>query len=230
MRDTLRLSGAVSMLYSRRDPVIHPVPILDLRPTQMTVGFREVERKRKAWGGKADKDGALASHMVPVVLGPGGERYITDHHHLARALLDAGEKEVFVCIVGDLHKADPENFWTLMDFHGWTHPFDEKGRRGGYTDLPKAVQGLKDDPYRSLSGSLRRHGGFAKDATPFSEFVWADFFRSRIKPQDLQSDFDAALAKAMTLAKSTDADYLPGWCGPQDDKPAGGKSGGKKAG
>jgi hypothetical protein len=212
------------MLDSRRDPVIRPVPILQLRPTQMTVGYREVERKRRDWSAKSDPDAALASHMAPVVLGPGGERYITDHHHLARALFDAGQKEVFVTVVGDLHKADPEHFWTLMDFHGWTHPFDEKGRRGAYADLPKTVQGLKDDPYRSLSGALRRRGGFAKDATPFSEFVWADFFRSRIKLADLQSDFDAARDAAMKLARSTDADYLPGWCGPQDDKPPGKES------
>jgi hypothetical protein len=203
--------------YSRRDPVIHPVPILDLRPTQMTVGLREVERKRKAWGGKSDKNAALAAHMAPVVLGPGGERYITDHHHLARALFDDGQKEVFVTVIGDLRKADPEHFWTLMDFHGWTHPFDEKGRRRDYGDLPKTVEGLRDDPYRSLSGALRLQGGFAKDATPFSEFVWADFFRSRIKLKDLKRDFETAARAAMQLAKSVEADYLPGWCGPHEE-------------
>ena len=217
------------MLYSRRDPVIHPVPILELRPTQMTVGLREVERKRQAWGAKSDKTAALASHMVPVVLGPGGGRYLTDHHHLTRALLEDGQKEVFVTVVGDIGKADPEHFWNLMDFHGWTHPFDESGRRCGYKELPKTVQGLKDDPYRSLSGVLRRRGGFAKDSTPFSEFVWADFFRSRIKLKDLKRDFDAAAEKAMKLAKSADADYLPGWCGPQAEKPAEGKKRAKKA-
>jgi hypothetical protein len=217
------------MLYSRRDPVIRPVPILELRPTQMTVGLREVERKRKSWDDKSDKPDALASHMAPVVLGPGGERYITDHHHLTRALFDAGQPQVFVTVVGDLRKADPEHFWTLMDFHGWSHPFDEKGRRCDYDALPKTVEGLKDDPYRSLSGALRRDGGFAKDSTPFSEFVWADFFRSRIKLKDLKRDFDAALAQAMKLAKSADADYLPGWCGPQPEKPAAAKTRRKKA-
>ena len=42
-------------------------------PTQMTVGMIEVERKRKAWAAKREgaKDATLASHMVPVVLGPG---------------------------------------------------------------------------------------------------------------------------------------------------------------
>ena len=80
------------MNYSRRDPIIRPVPIDELRPTQMTVGLREVERKRQSWRAK-DDDGrqtALETHMVPIVLGPGGERYITDHHHLTRALFEDG--------------------------------------------------------------------------------------------------------------------------------------------
>jgi hypothetical protein len=74
--------------------------------------------------------------------------------------------------------------------------------------------GLVDDPYRSLAGELRLNGGFAKDTTPFSEFLWADFLRHRLKRADVAKNFDAALATAMTLAKSEDANYLPGWCGP----------------
>ena len=204
------------MLDSRRDLAIHPIPIKDLRPTQMTVGYHEVARKRRGWDERSDKAAALASHMAPVVLGPGGERYLTDHHHLARALFDEGQKEIFVTVIGDLRKADKDNFWNLMDYHGWTHPFDEKGRRCPYKELPKTVDGLKDDPYRSLAGVLRRMGGFAKDSTPYSEFVWADYFRSRIEAKALKRDFDAAVEDALALAKAADADYLPGWCGPQD--------------
>jgi hypothetical protein len=184
----------------------------------MTVGMSEVERKRKAWkqkdGDKQIKD--LATHMIPVVLGPSGERFLTDHHHLARALHDEGVEEVFVTVIGDLRKADPEHFWNLMDYHGWTHPFDAKGRRRDYEDLPKTVAGLEDDPYRALSGALRNVGGFAKDATPFSEFVWADFLRTRIKPKALKSGYEAALQEALKLAKDGAADYLPGWCGPHE--------------
>jgi hypothetical protein len=206
------------MLYPRRDPVIHPVPILDLRPTQMTVGYLEVQRKRRDWTAKRDKAAALAQHMAPVVLGPGGVRYITDHHHLLRALAEHGETRVFVTVIGDLGKADPDHFWTLMDYHGWSHPYDEKGRRVKYADLPQTVKGLRDDPYRSLAGALRRQGGFAKDSTPFSEFVWADYFRPRIKRKAIEEDYEDALREAFALAKSTDADFLPGWCGAQEEK------------
>ena len=41
------------------------------------------------------------------------------------------------------------------------------------------MKDLVDDPFRSLAGELRRVGGYAKDTTPFSEFLWADFLRRR---------------------------------------------------
>jgi hypothetical protein len=79
------------------------------------------------------------------------------------------------------------------------------------------VNNLIDDPFRSLAGELRRTGGFAKDTTPFSEFLWADFLRRRIKRKLVENNFDRALETAMKLAKSQDAIYLPGWCGPAPD-------------
>ena len=84
-----------------------------------------------------------------------------------------------------------------MGYHGWTHPFDAKGRRRDYADLPATIEDMQDDPYRSLAGELRNIGGFAKDSTPYSEFVWADFLRLRIKPRAVKSDFPAALGVAL---------------------------------
>jgi hypothetical protein len=72
---------------------------------------------------------------------------------------------------------------------------------------------LIDDPFHSLAGELRHVGGFAKDTTPFSEFLWADFLRRRIKRKAFEKDFGEALEQALKFAKSEDADYLPGWCG-----------------
>jgi hypothetical protein len=208
------------MNYRIHEPSLHATPVLDLRPTQMTIGMSEVARKRESWKSQGAKSLSefLAHHMVPVVFGPGGRRYLIDHHHLARALHDEGVDSVFVSIVADFHKLDASAFWNIMDFHGWTHPFDGKGRRRPYADLPKTVADMEDDPYRSLAGELRYVGGFAKDSTPFSEFVWADFLRRRVKPKDVRKDFGAAIDKALALARSEDASYLPGWCAPHGPK------------
>jgi hypothetical protein len=195
------------------------VAIADLRPTQITVGMREVEAKRKRWREIAAKRGGkfLGRHMIPVVLGPKSRHYVVDHHHLARALHEEGVKDVAVTLIANLGKLEPGEFWTVMDNRSWMHPFDSKGERRPYDAIPKRVVDLVDDPFRSLAGELRRTGGFAKDTTPFSEFLWADFLRRRMKRKLVEADFDRALEKALKLAKSEDAAYLPGWCGPLDE-------------
>jgi hypothetical protein len=199
-----------------REPVLTTVDVVDLRPTQITVGMREVMAKRKLWRETGVKKGRkfLGKHMIPVILGPKARHYIIDHHHLARALHDEGVKDVAVTVIANLTRLDPDAFWVVMDNRSWMHPFDAEGERRHYKDIPKSVMDLVDDPFRSLAGELRRAGGFAKDTTPFSEFLWADFLRRSMKRKLLEADFARALDKALALAKSKDADYLPGWCGP----------------
>ena len=203
-------------MHIARELRIHAVPVLELRPTQITVGIREVEAKRQSWREHPDrrKERFLGAHLIPVVRGPKDQLFVTDHHHLALALHREGVHDVATTVVADLRKLPREAFFIYLDNRGWLHPYDEEGRRRTYEDLPRRVTGLVDDPYRSLAGELRLRGGFAKDTTPFSEFLWADFLRRRIKRKAVKRDFDAALVAALELAKSADADYLPGWCGP----------------
>ena len=207
-------------MANTREPILRPIPILTLRPTQMTVGMREVKEKRKRWREhkSAKKRGEmLGTHMIPVVLGPDGNHYVVDHHHLARALHEEGVKDILVTVIGDLTMVERDAFWGVMDDKRWVYPYDAKGERRHYKDIPKSITALKDDPFRSLAGELRRAGGFAKDTTPFSEFLWADFLRRRIERKAVDGNFDKALDKALNLARSHDADFLPGWCGPTED-------------
>ena len=92
------------------------------------------------------------------------------------------------------------------------HPFNERGQRVAFSDIPTSVAKLKDDPYRSLAGLARDAGAFAKDLTPFSEFLWADFFRSKISKKSI-SDLNESLKLAIKVAKNKEASYLPGWAG-----------------
>jgi len=194
------------------------VAIDDLRPTQMTVGLREVEARRAQWRKAGDEKQAdiLGNHMVPVIQGPRDRFFVIDHHHLCRALIEAGQREVEITVVVNLSRLEKEAFWVFMDNKGWLHPYDAEGKRRTWEDLPRRIADMADDPYRSLAGGLRRAGGFAKDTTPFAEFLWADFLRRRIKPNRVVRHFEKALDDAMSLARSRDADFLPGWCGPVD--------------
>ena len=115
-----------------REPRLKPVAILDLRPTQFTVGMREVKAKRKHWRDERKKrdeytkkvEEFLGKHMIPVILGPKGRYYVIDHHHLARALHEEGVKDVAVTVIANLSKLDRDAFWFVMDNRDWTHPFD----------------------------------------------------------------------------------------------------------
>jgi hypothetical protein len=202
-----------------REPTLKAVAIADLRPTQITVGMREVNSKRKRWREmKAKKDAKfLGTHMIPVILGPKDRHYVIDHHHLVRALHEEGVKEVMVTVVSNLSMLESDTFWFVLDNRNWMHPFNDEGRRCTYKDIPKSISKMTDDPFRSLAGELRRAGGFAKDTTPFSEFLWAEFLRRRIKRKLVENDFGRALMNALKLAKGQDAIYLPGWCGPATD-------------
>ena len=185
-----------------RDPILETVDAAALRPTQITVGLREVAAKRKAWRERGENGAAfLGKHLVPVILGPGERHYVTDHHHLVRALMEEGQTNVAISTIADLRHLPKDSFWFVLDNRGWMHPFDEEGKRRDRHDIPKSIADLVDDPFRSLAGELRLQGGFAKDTTPFSEFLWADFLRHRIKRHHVVEDFDTALADALVLAR-----------------------------
>lgn len=201
---------------STREPLLKPVSLADLRPTQITVGMREVTEKLREWEDRSGSDEAhfLGRHMVPVVRGPKDRLYVLDHHHLCRALREAGQTEVLVNEIADLHALAKPEFWVFLDNRGWCHPYDADGRRRKFKHIPKAISDLVDDPFRSLAGELRRGGGFAKDTTPFSEFTWADFLRRRMDRDLVDKDFNSALQRALDLARGPEANHLPGWCGP----------------
>lgn len=199
------------------DPVLRTARVAKLRPTQMTVGYREVELKRADWREQHGEDCGrfLGRHMIPCVVGPKGRYFVLDHHHLARALWDEGVEEVAVTVVADLSALKREEFWLFLDNRGWCHPYDAHGRRQALRSVPKRISDLGDDPFRSLAGEVRRSGGFAKDLTPFAEFLWADFFRRRVDHRLMAEDWPKAVSAALELAHSPRSTHLPGWAGPK---------------
>lgn len=187
-----------------------------IRPTQMTVGYAEVLLKRQQWralDGPA-QGRFLAAHPLPAVAGPKGRHYIIDHHHLGRALLKEGVTSLPVKVVGDLSTLEKDEFWVVMDYRQWVHPYDANGNKQPFSELPKTLSELSDDPYRSLAAAVRMAGGFPKNQTPFAEFLWADFFRRRVAASLLRTDPDSALSAAMQIVHDKAAIHLPGWSAP----------------
>jgi len=185
-----------------------------LRPTQATVGKAEVAAKRREWErlDKKARKALLASHWFPGVMGPKGRVYIVDHHHLGLALLEERVQSVPVLVQRDFSWLEPAVFWRTMEFNRWAHPYDQHGVRITYEAIPATLAGLQDDPYRTLAARVRVAGGCAKDAEPYAEFLWADFYRRSIK---LTTDQPTGkqLERAVRMAHEHEAGYLPGWAG-----------------
>lgn len=189
--------------------------IKKLRPTQMTVGLREVAEKRRRWrdADKHERESLLRRHVLPAVVGPKGRHYIVDHHHFARALLDEKVEIAAVYVLADLEHLPKREFWTYLDNSGRCHAYDAEGKRRDLDAIPRHLGDLTDDPYRSLAGALIRAGGCAKSTRPFAEFLWADHLRHRIERASITKDWDTTVAHALHIARSHEARCLPGWCG-----------------
>lgn len=187
----------------------------DLHPTQLTVGMVVVHDKRKHLAGMSptERESYMKAHPMPAVVGPQGRLYITDHHHLGRAALDAGVPNGFFLVEADLSKCTVEAFWKEMNENLWVHPLDENGVRHNYSMIPDKLGKLVDDLYRSLAGFVRDAGGFDKTPTAFAEFIWADFFRRNIAVETVRSDFQMAVQAAIALSQSKWAKKIPGYCG-----------------
>jgi hypothetical protein len=211
-------ASSLGRTMTRHHPQLHQVQLKKLRPTQLTVGMLEVRRKQEHWASlsKKERGKAVQSQCFPAALGPGQALYIVDHHHLGLALSQLDVDRIWVQLLRDLSWLKADEFWRAMEHFQWAHPFDDKGVRQPYKAIPTKLSELIDDPYRSLAGELREAGGFSKDLSPYSEFLWAEHLRTRVKRSLLEHDFAQALSRALELSHEHDASYLPGWSGEHD--------------
>jgi len=202
------------------------IDVLDLRPMQFDVEKKKnallkmTPAQRRAW---------LLDHPVPVVVRENGDHRVhkggpqsernrkqdrpDDHHHEARAAWEAGIEMIPVVIEKSTTDGKSEKkFWKRMRKTGKVYLKDRWGNAHDERDLPLDIRGLGDNPYRSIAGEVRDRGGYKKNHAPFSEFLWAEYFRENltVHPND---DFAAAVKEAMVLARDKRARKLPGYIG-----------------
>ena len=203
----------------------------DLRPTQASVGMAEVRIKAEKLKDEIQQRSEhdflkyLLKHNKeePVIVGPGGIFYITDHHHLARALYDVGASETYCTIVDNLSDAKLDQFWKHMEDNNEVYLKDQNGNPITPHDLPASLNDLSNDPFRSLAGAVRESCGFEKgdkssSGEDYLEFQWANYLRANwtqtgIATKDIDTNFDSATNAALHLAAQKDAASLPGYTG-----------------
>lgn len=183
----------------------------DLHPTQFAVGVYMVEKKKHDLEKLAPTGWQkfLKEHPVPIIIGPGNIFYATDHHHLARAVLDSGHSRMVAAIQENWQTLESAHFWATMEHSHYVYLYDNKGRGPLSTNqLPSSIDQLPDDPYRSLAAVARHQGCYQKSTQPFAEFQWAQYFRTRvIITHDMTKDAKAALP----FRRVPEASDLPGF-------------------
>jgi len=216
------------------------LPVAQLKPTQNSVGMDEVQAKVAKIESMSANQLAdyLLQRPIPVVVGKTSEFFAIDHHHLARALWDAGKRDLAVptVVAENWGPLDGNHFWKAMARRNWLYPFDGLGAGPCKPSALKADVGeLENDLYRSLAWRGRERYVYIKDeANPiYAEFKWANFLRSRVifwgallkwkgDPMEMTlkaiseldpSDYQDRLAYALYLAGSREASGLPGFIG-----------------
>jgi hypothetical protein len=196
------------------------VEIAVLRPTQSAVGMQEVEIRAERIGkmNATELEHYLRKHVAPIAIGPGGVPYLLDHQHLARALLQAhAGKTLHAEVKENWSKLSETEFWARMKEHDWVYLHDEAGKpMPDPTGLPRSIEGMRDDPYRSLAWLAREKDGYRQTESPYADFHWADFFRSRVHLGDDTNAFDEATLEAVKVAHSPEAKDLPGYIASTD--------------
>jgi hypothetical protein len=204
---------------------IFRLPVDLAHPTQFAVGMVSVDCKRKQIerlheGGGLDEFLCQEGHLAPVVIGPGGVFYLTDHHHLCsslwRADIPAKKKSVVAYVLHDWSDKEPDAFWREMIDGSLTWLYDEKGT-GPLNPriLPSSIGAILNDPYRTLSRWLRDCGCYTKDELKdkskpmcaeekflpashakafFIEFRWANFLRENVRLEQKGEDFSKTCA------------------------------------
>lgn len=184
-----------------------------LRPTQFTLGFAEVaKRKRKLTGASpAEIEAKLAEKAVPHVVGPGGVLHIIDHHHFVRIAWEMGLTEVELGEpLGDLSGLDAKTFWTTLEKTDRCWPIDADGNRRPFAAMPTHIRDLTANPWRDLAREVRGKA-FEDLDSPFQEFKWGDYFRSFMSRRLIETNFKLACRLAEDLGKLSEAQDLPGF-------------------
>lgn len=145
--------------------------------------------------------------MKTVVIGPGGQLYLTDGHHTLTSFWEApgggADTPVRLRVTGNLSTLEPDEFWTEMQSRGWTWLRDADGNAVAPEQLPTSLglDQFANDQYRGVLYFVRDVGYSQDDDSPaFQEFYWGQWLRGQTEPNLRPEDFTLTeLASYQTL-------------------------------
>jgi hypothetical protein len=171
--------------------------------------------------------------MKTVVIGPGGEPFLTDGHHTLTAFAETPDGglnlHVRLRVLANFSRLSSNAFWSAMEDHQWVWLQEPSGSTIDAGDLPTSIglANFADDGYRSLL-YFGRDIGYAQNNIPFQEFYWGVWLRdsnpdlawdandlaSYLAAVDTFTHAQVALPPAATVAggfTAADLDALATW-------------------
>jgi hypothetical protein len=206
-------SSQASLCYTTFDQI---------HPTQFVLGKLSIISKTSKIE-KMDAKGKIEQYLkkksAPAIIGPDGLYYIIDRHHTSYSILNSKiqnrYKKLYLKVIQNWSNLSYSEFAKKMVAYKYVWLRDENHIVRKFSELPKHINNLEDDPYRSLAWLVRENGGFEKKDFSFQEFYWAMFFKTqgiKLSSSDEQA-VKAVLKQAVRLAKSSKASHLPGFKG-----------------
>ena len=189
---------------------VYQVKIEQLHPLQVGFGPNEMKARLEKFLEKSDqkKKKYIRKKPADVTIGPDGNIYLLDGHHMARLLLEA-KQPVLLAAVASVHKGgDIPAFFRYLEKKQDVYLYDGV-QKIAPKDLPKKVAELKPDAFRDLAWELQETGDIEDVKINFIEFEWARLlFRKKITESEIKSNYASALEKARMLSHSEEAKSL----------------------
>ncbi|WP_254897672.1 ParB/Srx family N-terminal domain-containing protein [Kitasatospora sp. NA04385] len=158
---------------------------------------------------------ASRAEMKTVVVGPGGELYLTDGHHTLTSFLETAEGgpklHIRLIVQANWSTLSKAAFWQAMQEHKWVRLVDENANAITVDQLPTrlGLADFHDDPYRSLVYFTRDIGySVPDDAAEFLEFQWGDWLRRQgvgLPGSYDRTDFASYLGAVRTASQAMSA-------------------------
>ncbi|WP_213738892.1 autotransporter domain-containing protein [Bradyrhizobium sp. dw_411] len=143
------------------------VPVDSIHPTQLNEGLTEVGKKTAGFDllTPSQLQANLLTSIEPVVIGPGGQLYLTDGHHTFTALQDSiygpSNPNVFVNVIANFSTLTTAQFFAQMQALNFLLPINEGVSTpinlSNGSPIPSALTGLTSDPYRGLEYSILKN-------------------------------------------------------------------------
>ncbi|HVX76964.1 MAG TPA: autotransporter domain-containing protein [Bradyrhizobium sp.] len=146
---------------------LYAVPVDSLHPTQMDEGFVEVDKKVAGFDllAPSQLQANLLTDIEPVVIGPGGQLYLTDGHHtltaLEKSIYGASDPTVYVYVVANYSNLTTSQFFAMMESQNLLLPLNDGVPEAvdpvTGAPIPTSLTGTSSDPYRGLEYSILKN-------------------------------------------------------------------------